>query len=92
MEGRGMKIKYRKRKSTRAYPFPYNTGPTCDCEIGDLLIDDYGRLFRLRESSGWGKRMAGDLTPCEIKPPLSDMKAILENGEIYWINKEATND
>ena len=83
-----MRIKYRKRKATRAYPFPYSTTSTSDCEIGDLLIDDEGRLFRLKESTGWGKRMAGELTPCQIKPPHPNMKAAIENGDIYWTDEE----
>ena len=87
-----MRIRYRKRKSTRVYPFPFSTTSTSDCEIGDLLVDHKGKLFRLRESTGWGKSRAGELTPCEIKPPKSDMKALLEGGEVYWTNRNAEEE
>ena len=87
-----MRIKYRKRKSTRAFIFPLFTHFTDDYESGDLLIDDKGGLFRLKESTGWGKRMAGELTPCEIKPPQHGMRAILENDNIYWTDKEVSHD
>lgn len=74
--------RYRRRKTSRVWRYhPLNT----DAEPGDLMVAYDGRLFRLEESSGWGKRMAGELTLRTIKPPRLGLRAELREGEIWWV-------
>jgi len=78
------KIRYKRRRSARVYHWnPWNP----DIEIGDLLVDHRGKLYRAEASTGWGKRKAGDLTPREIKPPDDTMKAIIVGDEVFWVAK-----
>jgi len=79
------RIRYRRRRTTRVLTYnPWNF----DAEVGDLMVDSVdGALYRLEESSGWGKRTSGDLTPRRIKPLSTDMVAKIIDGEIWWIRK-----
>lgn len=80
-----MKIRYRKWRKTRVLPYdPRNW----DAEPGDLMVG-HGRLVRLMESNGRDKAALGELTEVDIKPPVEGAMAILEDGEVYWVD-EAT--
>lgn len=73
--------RYRHRKSTRVFPYnPWNF----DAEPGDLMVDQNGKLFRLRESSGYQKRGAGELTMVEIKPPPGLIAVMWGPNEVWW--------
>lgn len=80
-----MRIKYRRRESTRvSYYNPWDMS----AEVGDLMVcAQTGKLYRLQESSGINQARSGELYPRTIKPPQSGMKAILEDGEIYWTDE-----
>lgn len=41
-------------------------------------------VVRLEESSGWGKARWGELYPRDVRPPKVGLKAIIEDGEVYW--------
>lgn len=79
-----MNKRYRRKRSSKVLNFD---SWNFDAEPGDLMVDYRGKLFRLEQSSGWGKRNAGELTPREIKPPKGCIAVILDN-EIYWQKKE----
>lgn len=49
----------------------------------------FGELVRLVESNGRRKAATGELTPMKIRPPKPELKAILEGGEVYWVDKIA---
>ena len=83
--------RYRRRRSANVLPYdPWNQ----EAMPGDLMVDLFtGKLHRLEQSSGWGKRMSGDLTPREILPPAEGLKAIIKDDEIWWMkppNKRIT--
>lgn len=58
-----------------------------EAEPGDYMVDMFGQVFRLEESSGWGKRNAGELTPRTIHPPKGYSHAILKDGKIFWVKE-----
>jgi len=73
--------RYRHRKSTRVFPYnPWNF----NAEPGDLMVDQNGKLFRLKESSGYQKRGSGELTPVEIKPPPGLFAVMWGMDEVWW--------
>lgn len=78
------KIRYRKRKSARVFPFSaYNF----DAEPGDLMVVPYSTiLYRLEDRRIGPLAAAGVLYPREIKPPLAGLKSIIEEGEVYWVD------
>ena len=78
-------IRYRRRRSTKVLNYD---AWNFEIEIGDLLVNPGGILFRAEESSGWGKACAGELYTREIKPPEVGMKAVIIKDEIYWVEDE----
>jgi hypothetical protein len=86
-----MKILYRKRKKTQVWDW-LGSSWNFNIEEGDLLIDSKsGTLFRAVPSSGWGKRMAGELTPKRVKPPRPGLRVVREGKEeesrVYWTDE-----
>ena len=76
--------KYRKRKTARILQWnPWNW----EAESGDIMISLQGKAYRLEPSSGWNKRCAGELYPRKIKCPTGFNRAIIKNGEMYWIKE-----
>jgi hypothetical protein len=78
--------KFRKRKSTRILSFAFRGHE--ETEPGDLLVCPISdRLYRAEQSSGWGKRMLGEFTPREIKPPPGFSKIVWDKNtnELYWV-------
>lgn len=74
-------MRYRRRRSANVLLYnPWNF----KAEPGDLMVTNGGTLFRLEESSGWGKRMSGVLYPRQIKPPQKGMVAVIKDDEVYW--------
>ncbi len=74
--------RYRKRKTAKVWPYnPRNF----QIDPGDLMVDWNGSLYRAEESSGSGKRRLGELTPRYIKPPDNKARAVIEDGEVYWV-------
>ncbi|MFA5238399.1 MAG: hypothetical protein WC476_01650 [Phycisphaerae bacterium] len=61
---------------------PYNER-NWDAEPGDIMVMEDGRVWRLTESTGWGKRAAGELTPREIKKP--GFKGSIQKGKLVWV-------
>ncbi len=81
-------IKYRKKKSTRVMTYDqWDHGHEC----GDLCVDRFGKLYRLYESSGRRKSCAGELSAREIDPPGIGFKAVIRDGEIYWVKGVVPN-
>ena len=60
-----------KKYRTKARILKYNPWNQ-DAEPGDIMIGE-GKLFRLEESHGWGRRTAGELYCREIKPPAPNL-------------------
>jgi hypothetical protein len=82
MGGGTQRVKKYRRRGGKVYLWnPWNFS----AEVGDFMIRD-GKLFKLAESLGWGKRCAGELTPKEIQPPNPEAKASYDphNDEILW--------
>jgi hypothetical protein len=80
----GATIKYRKRRSARVWGFnPWNF----DIEVGDLLIDKDGKLYRARQHRNRNRRDAGELTAVEIKPPGPGFVARMspDRREVFWV-------
>lgn len=76
-------IRYRRRRTSQVRQYnPWDW----DAEPGDLAVDSHGTLYRLEESTGWGKNKLGELTPRKIKPPKLGMKARIIKGEVYWVD------
>ena len=75
--------RYRRRRSAKVLHFnQWNQ----EAEQGDLMVDSTnGKLYRLEQSSGWGKRMSGELTPREIPPPYDGLIACIKDDEVWWI-------
>lgn len=85
-----MKIKYRKWKKTRVLRYSaYNF----DAEPGDLMVSGYGegKLFRLEGRRIGPMAAIGELYPREILPPINGMKAVIEDDDVYWVDKETYN-
>lgn len=79
----GLVGRYRRRRSAKVLRYD-----PCNQEAmpGDLMVDLFtGKLYRLEQSSGWGKRMSGDLTPREIPPPTDGLIACIKDNEIWWM-------
>jgi len=83
--------KYRKCKSTRVWKAlnPWNE----ECDPGDLVVHR-GKLLRLVQSRGWGKRRLGELTYETIKPPKDIRKydpgiELDLDGSLWWVWKES---
>jgi len=72
----------KKMRKGKGKNLPYNPWNQ-DAEAGDRMVGD-GVVFLLTESSGWGKRSAGELSARRIKPPVEGAQAVLEDSEIYW--------
>ena len=81
--------RYRKRKKAKVWHF---TSRNWEVEPGDLMVHMQGDLFRLEESSGWGKRCAGELYPRKIKPPPGYDRATIKDGEVYWTREQDTDE
>ena len=73
-------IRYKRRR--KSHVLRYNER-NFDAEVGDLMVDNTGRLYRLEESGGRGKRDLGELYPREIVR--AGFKALIEDGEVYFI-------
>jgi len=77
--------RYRRKRSAKVFPYnPWNT----ETEPGDLMVSCSGMLYRLEESSGWGKRQSGVLTPRTIDPPTVDLIAVIHGNEIWWARRK----
>lgn len=78
------RIRYRRRRSAKVLVYnPWNF----DAEVGDLMVSDNGLLYRMEKSSSWWVNAAGELYARLVHPPRKDMKAVIDHGEIYWVNK-----
>ncbi len=51
-----------------------------NAEVGDVLADITGKIFKLYESTGRNKAAAGELTPREIKPRY-------QPGDLLWVRE-----
>lgn len=70
------------RSKARVLPWdPWNYS----AEVGDLMVNSNGRLYRLAESRGRNKAAAGELTPVLIKPPSPELYAKIIDGEVWWV-------
>lgn len=77
----GDRRRFRKRRRTRVLPWcPWNWGT----EPGDLMISAVGNLYRLETPHSLCARN-GILYPRRILPPAGFSRAVLEDGEIYWV-------
>lgn len=56
-----------------------------NAEPGDKMVDAFGVLCRLEESSGRGKKSLGELYARVIQPPSPKYKAQIINEIGYWI-------
>ena len=74
-------LRYRRRRSSTVWHY---NARAWDAEPGDLMVTHDGILYRLTESSGWGKREAGELTPRTIKPPHPGLFAVIHEDEVWW--------
>ena len=81
------KIRFRKRKATRVRR--YNPRDW-DAEPGDLMVESFGsgKLYRLEDRRIGPMAAAGELYPREIAPPKSGLKAVIEDGEVYWVDTD----
>jgi len=79
-------LRYRRRRSSTVWHF---NARAWDAEPGDLMVTRDGILYRLTESSGWGKREAGELTPRTIHPPRAGLCAVIHEGEVWWAQNAA---
>ncbi len=61
-----------------------DNNPGGNLEVNDWIVDREGDVYRLVESSGWGKRAAGELTPRSVKPPVEGAKAVFRDGKWWW--------
>ena len=78
--------RYRKRGTATVWHY----SPWCqEAEPGDLMVTDSGQLYRLQESSGWGKRKAGELTLRLILPPMHGLIAKIVGEEVWWVKSES---
>lgn len=69
-------------KQPRGYIDPWADG----WEVNDRCVCwATGKLYRLLESSGWGKAMRGELTPREIKPPQDGLIMKKINNKWCWV-------
>jgi len=82
---RALVLRYRRRRSSTVWHF---NARAWDAEPGDLMVTHDGTLYRLEESSGWGKREAGELTPRTIKPPRPELYAVIHEGEVWWAQND----
>lgn len=73
-----------KRYRSNARALSYNER-NWDAEVGDLMVDTGGRLYRLTASRGWSKRNLGELTPLLIKPPSPGLCAAIIDGQVWWV-------
>ncbi|KKN02490.1 hypothetical protein LCGC14_1117160 [marine sediment metagenome] len=84
------KIKYRKRKTTKVLRF---NARNFDAEPGDLMVETYGsgKLYRLEDRRIGPMATAGELYPRLIKPPTEGLKAVIEDGEVFWVDPDTYN-
>ncbi len=72
--------KYRSKAKVRRWdPWDF------DVEVGDLLVDSFGKLYRAAQSRGRDKAASGELTPITIKPPSPELRAKIIDGEVWWV-------
>lgn len=56
-----------------------------DAEVGQRVIDLDGKVYDLVESTGWGKRMLGELTPRLAAVQRRGARAKEIDGVWYWM-------
>lgn len=69
------------RRIIKPQPIGYRTCWSDDLEDGDVYIETDGSLWKACESKGRNKRVAGELTPVEIKSPYGVV------GDRLWVRE-----